>query len=439
MRVLILEIEAAGMGLALALRAQEWGHDVRFFVPPIKPDLDFGEGLVKKPDEWEPLMDGVDLVVLTGNCRYGAKLEEYFRKGYPVFGANEASAELELDRAKGQQVLEEAGVRVLPYIAVSDLNEAIDYVTKNQEPVVIKPWGGTTDKSMTCVAKTPEEAIFHLERWKDQGLQSQLMLQKKADGCEIGIAGWFSPKSGWLRMVEESWEHKRFLNDDLGQNTGEQGTVLRHVQESLLFDRVLKPLTEYLYRIGYCGDCSVNCIIDSEGNPWPLEFTARLGWPDFNIRQRVIKHDPVKWMRAMLDGRDEFNPEPLVACGVVVTHGDYPISKDSYTKWTGFPIHFPEELWPQLEWQEVKMGMKPYLENGELHHKPCLVTAGNYVVIATGCGETVLEASDQAYFAADNVRWPSNVMYRTDIGKKLEQELNILQPLGYARGLKYKP
>jgi phosphoribosylamine---glycine ligase len=444
-RVLVMDIEE-GPGLNLALRAKEWGHRVRYWLPPNRrrQEARFGEGMLERPEEWEQLMDGSDLVVLTGNSvtgfpRYMERIEGYFESGYPMFGANLRSAKLELDRLEGQRVLEQYGVQVLPYIVVDNLNDAIEYVVKHREPICIKPWGGEEDKSLTCVANSPEEAIFQLERWRDQGIESKLMLQRKAEGVEMGIAGWFSPKSGWLRNFEESWEHKRFLNDDLGQNTGEQGTVIRHVQDSLLFDRILRPLTDHLYRIGYVGDCSVNCIIDRDGTPWPLEFTARLGWPDFNIRQEVIDHDPVKWMRAMLDGRDEFNPRPDVAVGVVLTHGDYPLNKDLFNEWDGFPIRgASEDNWPHLHWQMVRMGTEPVIDQGELRHYGALVTAGNYVAIATGSGETVTEAADKAYRVADAVRWPSNVMYRTDVGKKLKRELPVLQSLSYARNMRYE-
>lgn len=444
MKVLILDIDE-GPGVNLALRAQEWGHSVKYWLPPNRKQqkFRFGEGMIKRVKEWEPLMDASDLIVMTGNTvtgfpQYMEKFEPFFEQGYPLFGANLASAKLELDRLQGQKVLEAAGIQVLPYIVVDDLNDAIDYVVKEGEPICIKPWGGEEDKSMTCVANSPEEAVFHLERWRDQGLQSKLMLQKKAEGVEIGIAGWFSPKTGWLRLKEESWEHKRFLNGDLGQNTGEQGTVIRHVADSLLFDRVLRPLTSWLYQIGYVGDCSVNCIVSREGNPWPLEFTARLGWPDFNIRQELIDHDPVEWMAAMLAGRDEFCPCPNIAVGVVMTHGDFPWSRDRYEDWSGFPIKgVNEDTWPHLHWQMVRNGMEPMFVDGELRHAPAMVTAGNYVAIATGRGETVSEAASAAYWVADSVRWPSNVMYRTDIGLKLQDALMELQPLGYAKDMVY--
>jgi phosphoribosylamine---glycine ligase len=443
-RVVVLDLTESD-GVNIALRAQEWGHSVKYWLPPNRKQqkLRFGEGMLKRAREWEPLMDSSDLVIMTGNTVQGfpdymQKFEPYFEQNYPLFGANLRSAKLELDRLEGQKVLEAAGVRVLPYIVVDDLNEAIDYVVKTQEPICIKPWGGEEDKSMTCVTNSPDEAIFHLERWRDQGLQSKLMLQQKAEGTEMGISGWFSPQSGWLRLKEESWEHKRFMNDDLGQNTGEMGTVIRHVADSLLFDRVLKPLTEFLYSIGYIGDCSVNCIIDREGTPWPLEFTARLGWPDFNIRQELIQHDPVVWMQGMLNGQDLFDPSSNVAVGILMAHGDFPVGVDKPEDWSGFPIRGVDESnWPHLHWQQVRMGMEPMIVDGDLRRAPAMVTAGNYVAIATGSGESVSAAADNAYRVADSIRWPSNVMYRTDIGRKLQGDLANLQPLGYALGMRY--
>lgn len=441
MRLLILEIEGEGVGLDLALRAQTAGHAVQYWLPPGPggKELRFGEGMVERPKDWESLMDGADLVVLTGNSRYTERLEKYFEEGYPIFGANKRSAQLELDREFGQKVLAAHGVRILPYTVVDDLNAAIAHVVSTRRPIVIKPWGGEGDKSLTAVANTPEEAVFMLERWRDAGLQSKLMLQEKVDGVEVGIAGWFSPAAGWLRMVEESWEHKRFMNDDLGQNTGEQGTVIRHVAESLLFDRVLAPLTNYLYSIQYTGDCSVNCMVDADGTPWPLEFTARLGWPDFTIRQELLDGDPIQWMKDLLDGKDSFDPRTDVAVGVVLTHGDYPVSKDPPANWDGFPISGMDELsWPHLHLQHARYGQEPWIdEEGILRHRRAVVTAGNYVMVTTGSGETVSEAAARATSLAFQVKFPSNKMFRTDISRKLEWELPFLQERGYAKGVRY--
>jgi len=92
-------------------------------------------------------------VVPTGNNLYEAALAPYFGKGYPIFGANAKGAELELDRELGQRVLEEHGVQVVPYHIVKDIDEALGIVSETRKAYAIKPWGGTTDKALTCVAR----------------------------------------------------------------------------------------------------------------------------------------------------------------------------------------------------------------------------------------------------------------------------------------------
>src|SRR5580704_10565680 len=130
MRLLLLDNDAEGMGVDLAMRSQEAGHEVKYALPATKP---YGDGLVEKVEDWEAEMDWADLVVLTGNSTYTGKLAEYFGRGYPIFGANAKAAELELDRAKGQEVLKAAGVETIPYQVVESAQQAIDLICETGE------------------------------------------------------------------------------------------------------------------------------------------------------------------------------------------------------------------------------------------------------------------------------------------------------------------
>lgn len=434
MKLLVLDNNGA-VGVDLALRAQDAGHSVRYWATP-KHDL-AGTGMLQKPKEWEPSMEWAELIVLTGNSKYEETLAPYFGKGYPIFGANARSAELELDREVGQKVLLSNGVPILPYKTVRNLDEAIDLVCATRKAYAIKPWGGTADKAMTCVARDCNEAIFMLSRWKAAGLNGQLMLQEKADGVEMGIAGWFGP-GGWSAAIEESFEHKKFLVGDLGCNTGEMGTVIRHVKKSKLFEMVLEPVTEYLHSVNYVGDCSINCIIDDDGTAWPLEFTCRLGWPDFCIRQAVIESDPVEWMADLLYGKDSLQVSTEVAVGVLIAHGDFPDEASSDEKQAGYPISgVTSKNYKHLHFQQVMDGKVPAVVGGKVERVASLVSAGNYLMVVTGTGNTVSRAAEQAYHTAWDIKMPSNVMFRTDIGTRLEEDLPKLQENGYATGMKY--
>jgi len=439
-KVFIMDTDGEGMGIDLAVRALTADHEVHYWLPTetngeVPP---YGEGLVERPLEWKPEMDWAELIVLTGNSTYQTPLAEYFGNGYPIFGANAKGAELELDRGKGQEVLRTYGIKTLPYTVVDSVEDAIAYILKEDAAFVMKPWGGDADKAMTCVPQDVDEAIYTLQKWDREGkFKGQLMLQEKVDGVEMGIAGWFGP-GGWNEALEESFEHKKFLNDDLGENTGEMGTVIRHVRKSKLFDEILEPLTDYLHYINYVGDCSVNCIIDSKGRPWPLEFTMRLGWPDFCIRQEVVKGDPVQWMKDLLEGKDTLEVYNKIALGVLLAHGDFPRSKDPVKTWAGFPISgITAENLSHLHFQQMQSGKASKVVAGKVKNLESELTAGTYVMVVSGSGGTVERASEEAYEVAWQIKWPGNLMMRTDIGKRLESELPKLQRFGFAEGMRY--
>jgi phosphoribosylamine--glycine ligase len=440
MKLLVMDTDGEGMGVDFALRAKESGHYVRYWLPketsgerPL-----YGDGLLDRPDEWEPSMDWAELIVTTGNSTYAGALAPYFGKGYPIFGANQKSAALELDRGEGQAVLEYHGIETLPYEVVDSAEDAINFIVKAGKPYVMKPWGGDADKSMTCVPRDVDEAVFTLRKWEEDGkFKGQLMLQEKVDGVEMGVAGWFGP-GGWNSAIEESFEHKKFLNDDLGENTGEMGTVLRHVERSKLFDAVLEPLTDYLHLVKYVGCCSVNCIIDDKGRPWPLEFTNRLGWPAFCITQEVVQGDPANWMLDLLKGIDSLDVSKHVAMGILMAHGDFPKCKDPQGTWARYPISgVSADNLSHLHFQQVMQGLSPMVVDGKVKDVDSLLTAGPYVMIVGGHGKTVRFAQDDVYELAGEIKWPGNLMYRTDIGNRLEKELPLVQKFGFADGLRY--
>jgi phosphoribosylamine---glycine ligase len=439
LKVLILDIEGGGTGINLGLRAAAADHQVKYWMPTrAGRPRPYGDGMLDKPPEWEPLMDWADLIVLTGNNKYASALAEYFGRGLPIFGANIKSAELELDRGKGQEILKRYGVRTIPYEVVDSPEQGISLIKETGKAYAMKPWGGDEDCSLTYVSSAPDDGIFTLEKWKREGLfKGQLMMQEKIDGIEMGVSGFFGP-GGWSAAIEESFEHKKFLNDDLGANTGEMGTVIRHVTKSKLFNTVLDPVTDYLHSINYVGDCAINCMVDKKGTAWPMEFTMRLGWPDFNIRQEVINGDPVQWMKDLLDGKDTLDVSTKIALGVVMAHGDFPTETTGPEPWADFPIYgLSEETSSHFHFQQVKKGKGFFWNNDKLFRPTMTLTAGVYVMVVSGSGRTVEGAAKAAYDAVGTVSWPSNVMYRTDIGKRLEAELPELQRHGFALGMNY--
>ena len=438
MRILILDPQANA--LDWALRCLKDGHQVRWYVPDKPRVAPIGEGLVQKVKEWSGWLRWADLVFCTDNTAYLDHLDHLRRRGGapPIIGATAETADWELDRAKGMSMFRNKGIAVAPSREFTDYDAAIRYVKQQDKPFVSKP-SGDADKALSYVAKTPEDLVFMLERWKSLGkLKAPFILQERIYGTEMAVGGWVGPhgfNEGWC----ENFEFKKLLNGDLGPNTGEQGTILRYVKHSRLAKKVLAPFAADLVRAGYIGYVDVNCIVDDKGTPWPLEFTMRPGWPTFNIQQVLHTGDHAGWLMDLAMGKDaravRLNE---IAAGVVLSMPDYPFNKLPVEQTTGIPIYgMTPSTSPWVHPCEMALGAAPQRVGEKIETAPIMVSAGTYLLVASGTGETVEEASRHAYQTLRRLSLPNSPMYRSDIGRRLQWQLPKLQSCNYATGMTY--
>jgi phosphoribosylamine--glycine ligase len=438
-KLLVLDNKNAH-ALDFCIRAQRAKHEVRWFFPESPKNDHIGKGLVPIVRELPASLAWADLVFLTDNTTYLHVADQARKDGVAVFGPTVESAEWELDRNVGMQVLDEAGIEVPAYEEFTDYDKAIEYVRKHDRPFVSKP-SGSDDKALSYVAKSPIDLIYMLERWKKSGKldRAPFILQEKIEGIEMAVGGWIGP-DGWIAGWCENWEHKKLCNDNLGCTTGEQGTVLRHVKKSRLAKEMLEPLTEAIIATGHTGYVDVNCIIDDRGQPWPLEFTMRPGWPTMQIQQSVHNGDCVPWMMDLLDGQDSFSLSlDTIAIGVVLSVPDYPYSHLTRKEVIGIPVYnLTTDLLPHLHPCEMMEAECPSKEGAGGHAK-MLATAGDYVLVMTGTGTSVKEAQKAVYGRLQSLIIPNSPMWRTDIGNRLRKELPKLQANRFAMGMSFRP
>lgn len=446
MRVLAIDTDSAA--LDLLMRAQMRGHEVMWFNRPEKnPECLAGKGIVPVMHDFETVkkkyLGWADLIFLTGNAKYMQALEPYRQMGYPIFGSNAEAATWEVDRVIGQQVMKECGLKIIPGKEFRDHDSAIAYVRRFGKPFVCKP-NGEAKKELSYVAESAADLVFMLDRWSREpkyaadAKEFGFILQDKKLGCEMGASGWFGP-SGWSQYWEEAFEFKKLMVDDLSVNTGEQGSLTRFVRKSKLADLVLKPLTKRLHQIGFVGNVNVNCIIDEQGTPWPLEFTIRQGWPATYNQTALIDGDPVQWMLDLVNGKDTMQARANeVSISVVVTIPDYPFSTYTGKKIEGIPIYGVKD-WEHVHLCEAMLcNSLPVQIDDKVVDLPCYATAGDYCLVITGTGDTITGARRSAYAALDKIKIPNSPGWRTDIGKgKLPESLPTIQRHGYALNLDY--
>jgi phosphoribosylamine--glycine ligase len=428
MRVLFIEDEG---GIDVSRRAMQHGHQVKVFTKQYDAHKrPVGRGLVDIVPDWRPWMRWADLVFLESNNAYMLEMPRWQREGCVIIGGNQDSANWEIDRSLGMKVLRNAGIAIPEFRSFTDYDSAIAFVKRRDEPFACKPDGKCDDKAMSYVAKSPEDLVYKLTAWKAKWGRRPFpfVLQEKIDGIEFAVGAWFGP-NGFNEGWEENFEHKKLMAGDLGPNTGEMGTVLRYVKHSKLADMVLKPLEPQLERLGYIGNIDVNCIIDSSGHPWPLEFTMRFGWPTFTIQMVLFEWDPVEFLYAFAVGESTRGAYRMndVAVGVIPVLPPFPAVPKNYDDVVGIPIF---EMADDFSFEEVQAWQGTSV-------KAKCATAGMVIGVACASGSSVRTAAAKAYRELDELKMPASPFYRIDIGHKLKRELDTLQRFGYARGMEY--
>jgi len=445
-RLLILDDGSNCLDMVLRARAAGW--TVKWWDRPRKDGSVklSGHGLVDKLTDFGEVrakwLDWADLIYLPDNIYYVPMLEPYRKQGYPILAPCVAAAQMEINRGTGQKSMSDVGIKVIDSKAFFDYDSAAAFVKKNPLYLVSKP-SGDASKALSYVASDPADLIYMLQRWKKDPMlvkaarKDGFILQERKYGIEMAVGGWFGP-GGWSKYFYENWEYKKLMADDLGVNTGEMGTLSRIVTKSKLAEKVLLPITPTLEKLGYCGYVDNNCIIDPQGQPWPMEWTMRDGWPTrHNIMAHVKNDDPIQWMLDLLNGDDTMECIPGEICvSVVVALPDFPYSKMTNKELCGMPVRGAEG--DQVHLCEVMLGEAPTMVGDKVVDLPGIVTAGDYPCVITGTGTTIAAARRNAYAAVKKVKIPNSPFYRPDIGAgRMKRQLPELHKMGYAKGMEF--
>lgn len=428
----ILIVDQDGVALSFALRAVAAGHKVRWFTAP-KPSIseDTGKGFrgIDRVDNWVGHAKWADLIFCTSNDDYLEKLEFFRKKGYPVFAPSPASAKLEISRKDGLQLLEKAGIECAPFQTFPTMAAAEKHVRKTEERYVFKTLGDNEDKSLTYVSKSPADLIAWMSRTPPP--KGEVMLQKFIDGIEMGVSRFMGSK-GWVGQWNESFEHKKLMPSNYGPNTGEMGTVAYFTEQSKLGSDTLGKLQDELMKREHRGDAALGFIIDETGKPWPTEWTCRFGWPIANMMLGATKGDPVQWMRDAIDGKDTTSFSEDIGVCLVLAHADFPHGKAPKEVTHGVPVYgVTKGNTKHIHPQAIQMAKQPVMKNDKLAEEVIWTTAGDYVSVITGFGDTVRQAADRAYKTAKQLH-VANPILRDDIGETLKDQLPKLHAQGYA-------
>jgi phosphoribosylamine--glycine ligase len=319
----------------------------------------------------------------------------------------------------------------LPVARVFDFDRLADaerFLERNPGRYVLKFNGDAFGSADNYVGRMSDgRDVLAMLRAKFRQLDREsidFVLMEYVDGVEMGVGAYFNGRR-FLRPACLDWEHKAFFPGDLGELTGEMGTVVTYRNTERFFEKTLARMEPLLARHGYRGYINLNTIVNDRGI-WPLEFTSRFGYPGYAVLEPLQR---TSWSRLFesLTHQDEgvLETNGGFCVGVVMTTRPFPYVRTFVPEPVGLPIMIEGEL-SREDRDNIHFG-----EVGQEGDQ--LVTAGyhGWSMVVTGVGANISEARTAAYKRARRVIIP-NLRYRIDIGQKLiDRDFDWLTRNGY--------
>ncbi|HEX8261497.1 MAG TPA: hypothetical protein VF547_01335 [Allosphingosinicella sp.] len=403
---------------SLYMRLITEGHEVRVF---IEDEAAHGTmaGLVPRTGDWRAELDwvGRDGIILFEAVSegYGALQDVLRAQGHMVIGGSAFGDRLENDRAYAQALLAGLGLRTAAVHEFDDPAAGDAFLAARPGRYVLKFSGPDFASSDNYVGQRADgadvRAVLAARFRARGGERASYILMDHVDGVEMGVGAYFDGER-FLAPACLDWEHKRFFAGDMGELTGEMGTVATFERSGRFFDLTLARIAPLLREQGHVGYVNLNTIVNAEGI-WPLEFTCRFGYPGFAVLEPL---QAIGWADLFLAmarrSAAEFPVRPGFSLGVVLTTPPFPYTRRQVEEPVGLPVLLDPALGAEdrrhLHFGEVG------LEGG------ALVTSGLYgwTMVVTGTGPDIAAAKRAAYGRAGRVSIPA-VRYRLDIGDRL--------------------
>jgi phosphoribosylamine---glycine ligase len=331
-----------------------------------------------------------DLVVVGPEAPLVAGLADELRaEGFAVFGPTRESARIEGSKRFAKDVMDAAGV---PTARLLDEPRA---------PAVVKEDGLAAGKGVH-VCRSDEELAGALAAAGGDAFVEELF-----DGDELSL---FALVAGAeVLPLAPARDYKRIGEGDTGPNTGGMGAFspvpgLSPAEIANLVDLVHRPVAAELVRrrTPFTGLLYAGLMLTNEG-PRVLEFNCRFGDPETQALLPRLEGDLLSALAATADGSLAgigLRANDQSAVTIVLAAGGYPERGDRGTPIDGIT--------------DAETTGALVFHAGTALEDDQVVTNGGRVLNVTATGETLEDARDGAYAAAELIRFAGH-RYRRDI------------------------
>jgi phosphoribosylamine--glycine ligase len=421
----ILLIGSGGREHALAWKIRQSPLTRQLFIAPGNAGTaELGENLPIKPDDLAAIArackeHAIGLVVVGPEVPLVAGVRDYLESqpelaSLLVVGPGRSGARLEGSKDFSKQFMQRHGIPTAKArtFTEADLDEALDYVAACTVPIVLKADGLAAGKGVIISqsveeAKTSVRDMLANHRFGDAS--ARVLVEEFLSGIELSV---FVLTDGQhYVLLPEAKDYKRIGEKDEGPNTGGMGAVspvpfAKGEFMEKVVTRIIDPTLSGLRRenIPYRGFIFFG-LINVDGEPYVIEYNARLGDPETEVVLPRIESDLVELLVACAEGKlqgKRLSISSMAAATVMMVSGGYP---GDYEKG-----------------KEIKMSAGGHsaivFHAGTRESGDRILTDGGRVISVTGMGRTIDDARREAYRALGSISY-EGAYYRRDIGVDL--------------------
>ena len=341
-------------------------------------------------------------------------VDEFIRRGWPIFGPTKAAAQLETSKSFAKQFLQRHRIPTAHYAICNSASEVKHELSLFSTPVVVKANGLAAGKGVV-ICKSKDEAATAAGEMLSGKMVGEAGARVVIEECLQGDEVSFLVLSDGERVAPlvAAQDHKRVGDGDTGPNTGGMGAysfpgLLDDQMTHWLLQHIARPVIEGMkaegmeYRgILYCG------LMMTARGPQVLEFNCRFGDPETQPILMRLESDLLEAIEASIEGRvsdGDFRWSGDASVCVVMASGGYPSTIEVGKKITG--IAEADKL----------QGVKVFHAGTSTRDGDYYTSAGR-VLGVTARAQTLEAAVSRAYAAVNKIQF-DGAHYRKDIAAR---------------------
>jgi len=417
----ILIIGSGGREHALAWKTAQSRRGVKLFIAPGNAGTaQVGTNVNVAVNDFEKLgifavENHIEMIIVGPEDPLVRGIYDYFKntpnlQHIPVIGPSKEGAQLEGSKDFAKIFMKENNIPTAAYLSVTaeTLDKGYAFLGTLKPPYVLKADGLAAGKGVLIIENL-EDAREELRQMLDGKFgeaSKKVVVEEHLSGIELSA---FVITDGiTYRLLPEAKDYKRIGEGDTGMNTGGMGAIspvpfanpffMRKVE-----DRIIKPTIEGLrkQKIDYQGFIFFG-LMNCNGDPYVIEYNARLGDPESEVILPRIREDMVELLMAVANKslhtlRVSIEEQPVAT--VMLASGGYPGEYEKGKEITNLD----------------KVSGSIVFHAGTKVQEGKILTNGGRVIAVSSRGNTVKEALALSYKNAALIDFDGKY-YRKDIG-----------------------